>query len=79
MKKLFELISFVARARTVTVKICVPQLPLIEATIGINVARATSFSIDPSNIAIMKEAVNAVPRFIKSQGLLLRNFSDGLT
>ena len=38
--------SFIAKALTETVKVCVPALPPIEATIGINTASATAFSIE---------------------------------
>ena len=41
--------SFVASARTATVKVCVPALPPIEATIGIKTARATIASIVDEN------------------------------
>ena len=41
--------SFTAIARTATVKVWVPALAPIEATIGIKIAKATTFSIAASN------------------------------
>ncbi|MOA34175.1 hypothetical protein D3C78_1555330 [compost metagenome] len=43
------------------------------ATIGINAASATSFSIEPSNRPITREATNAVIRLIASHAQRLRN------
>ena len=59
--------SCVASARTVTVMVCVPALPPIEATIGISTASATICSIVASNRLITEEARMAVPRLTSSQ------------
>ena len=59
--------SFVASARTATVRACVPALPPIEATIGINTARATICSIVASKKEITIDARIAVIKLTKSQ------------
>jgi hypothetical protein len=59
--------SRVASARTVTVMVCVPALPPIEATIGISTASATICSMVASNRLITQEARMAVARLISSQ------------
>ncbi|MCY1453372.1 hypothetical protein D9M71_703560 [compost metagenome] len=61
-----------AMARTIMVMVWLPELPPIPATIGINAASATSFSIDPSNKPMTREATNAVIRLIASQAQRLR-------
>ena len=55
--------SLTARALTETVNVCVPALPPIEATIGINTASATTFSIDAWKKLITIEATTAVNKF----------------
>ena len=45
LKKLPEEISFFAIALIVTASVYIPALPPIDATIGINTASATTFSI----------------------------------
>ena len=59
-------------ARTATASACVPALPPIEATIGIRIASATSWLIEPSNVLITAEATTAVPRFTSSHGARAR-------
>ena len=49
-----------------------PVLPPIEATMGISVARATSFSIEPSKIPMTLDATRAVSKFRKSHIQRLR-------
>jgi hypothetical protein len=44
------------------VVVWLPELPPIPATIGIRAANATSFSMDPSNAPITRDAMNAVMR-----------------
>ena len=44
-----------AMPRTITVIVCVMPLPPMPATIGMNAASATDFSIVPSNIPITSE------------------------
>ncbi len=61
----------VASARTVTVMVCVPALPPIDATIGISTASATICSIVASNSLMTNEARTAVPRLTTSQGTRL--------
>ncbi|MCY1177572.1 hypothetical protein D9M73_178860 [compost metagenome] len=61
-----------AMARTIMVMVWLPELPPMPATIGINAASATSFSIDPSNKPMTREATNAVIRLIASQAQRLR-------
>ena len=48
--------SLVAIALTATVRVWVPALPPIDATIGISIAKETSFSIAVENSAIDIEA-----------------------
>ena len=60
--------SFVAIARTATVRLWVPAFPPIEATIGIKTASATKSLITPSNWAITRLARTAVTRFTASHG-----------
>ena len=63
----FEAVSsFIANALTATVRVCVPAFPPIEATIGIKIASATTFSIDASNNPITIDATTAVKRLTKS-------------
>ena len=63
----FEVVSsFTASALTATVNVCVPALPPIEATIGINIASATTFSIDASKKPITIDATTAVNKLTKS-------------
>ena len=59
--------SLVAKSLTVTVKVCVAALPPIEATIGIKIANATTFSIFSSKKPITKEAITAVIKFNVNQ------------
>ena len=59
--------SRVARARTATVRACVPAFPPILATIGMRTARATICSIVASKNEITMEAMMAVSRFTNSQ------------
>ncbi|MNE53879.1 hypothetical protein D3C80_1486290 [compost metagenome] len=54
------------------VMVWLPELPPMPATIGINAARATSFSIEPSNSPITREATNAVIRLTASHAQRLR-------
>jgi len=60
--------SRVARPRTATVRLWVPALPPIEATIGISTASATIWAIAASNWAMTSEARIAVTRFTNSHG-----------
>ena len=53
-------ISLKANDLTATVNVCVPALPPIDATIGINIASATTCFKDDSKIAITNEAAIAV-------------------
>jgi hypothetical protein len=73
---LARLSSRVARARTVTVMVCVPALPPIEATIGISTARATIFSKASSNRLMTVDARTAVTILANSQGKRLRAVSS---
>ena len=59
--------SFVANNLTVIANVWVAAFPPIEATIGINIAKATTFSIFPSNNPITCEAITAVNKFINNQ------------
>ena len=56
-----------AIARTIIVVVWLPELPPMPATMGISAASATSFSIEPSNRPITREATKAVTRFTASQ------------
>ena len=67
--------SRIARARTATVRVWVPALPPIEATIGIRIASATIWSMVASNRPITSEASTAVPRLSKSQAKRERTVS----
>ena len=69
--------SRVASARTVTVMVWVPALPPIEATIGINTAKATICSIVASNRAIIMDANMAVAKLITNQ--MTRFFDASMT
>ena len=62
------MISPAASERTVTVSAWVPALPPMPATIGINVASATSRAIVPSKWAMTKAPISAVNRLTTSQG-----------
>ena len=61
--------SLVAIARTATVKDCVPALPPMDATIGINTAKATIFVIAISNCAITIEAAIEVIKLTANHGI----------
>ena len=56
-----------ARARTATVRVWVPALPPMEATIGMSTARATICSMVASKKPITTEATMAVIRLTTSQ------------
>ncbi|MNT45854.1 hypothetical protein D3C72_1824580 [compost metagenome] len=62
-----------AMARTIMVMVWLPELPPIPATIGISAARATSFSIEPSNRPITRDATKAVIRLMANQAQRLRS------
>ena len=62
--------SFTASALTATVKVCVPAFAPIDATMGINIAKATTFSIAASNKPITKEATTAVIKFTINHDIL---------
>ena len=63
----FEAISsLVAIKRTVTVKVCVPAFPPMDATIGINMANATTFSILALKRLMTVDASIAVNKLIAS-------------
>ena len=63
----FEVVnSFIAKALTETVRVWVPAFPPIEATIGINTASATTFSIEAWKKPITIEAITAVSKFTNS-------------
>ncbi len=64
----FGVRSRVAIARTATVRVCVPALPPIEATIGISIARATTASIVPEKTPMTMDATIDVNRLTASQG-----------
>ncbi len=59
--------SRVAIARTATVRVWVPALPPIEATIGIRTASATSCWMVPSNTPMTIDAAIAVKRLTSNQ------------
>ncbi|MNR23220.1 hypothetical protein D3C85_1402270 [compost metagenome] len=71
-----EVSSRVARARTVTVRACVPALPPMAETIGINTARATICWIVPSKKAMTPAPRMAVNRLMPSQGTRPRTISS---
>jgi len=63
-----ELVSWlVAKARTVTARVCVPALPPTPATIGPSAARIASFSMEPVNWRMIVAATSAVTRLAASQ------------
>ena len=67
--------SFMASARTATVRVWVPALPPMEATIGMSTASATIRSMVASNRPITMEATIAVMRLTTSQGKRARAVS----
>ena len=56
----------IASARTIMVMVWLPELPPMPATIGINVARATIFSMEPSKRPMTRLATKAVQRLMAS-------------
>ena len=60
-------ISLKANALTATVNVCVPAFPPIDATIGINIARATTCFKDDSKMAMTNDAAMAVNKFMSNQ------------
>src|SRR6266849_4285324 len=62
-----------AEEREETASVCVPALPPIPATMGMNTASAAHFAIVPWNQLTTHDARNAVARLIASHGNRRRN------
>ncbi len=79
VRRAFDALSSrVARARTVTVRACVPALPPMAETMGISTARATICWMVPSNRAMTLAPRTAVNRLMPSHGTRPRTISSTL-